>query len=53
MFWVGLFYWDWVPIIGVFIESLCIAGKGYLVSKERVQSESYPKCESSMDVQLF
>ena len=33
IFWVGLSYWAWVSIIGDFIESWCVAGKGYLVPK--------------------
>ena len=40
--WVELSYWAWVPIIGAFIKNWYVVGKGYLVSQERVRSESYP-----------
>ena len=32
---VGLLGWAWIPIIGGFIESRCVIGKGYLVPQER------------------
>ena len=40
--WVELSYWAWVPIIGAFIKNWYVMRKGYLVSQERVRSESYP-----------
>ena len=53
VFSVGLSYCVRESIIGVFIESRCIMGKGYLVSQEKVRSESYPECEPFTDIWLL
>ena len=45
VFWVGLVYWAWVPIIGAFIESQYVAGENYLVPQKWVRSECYLECE--------
>ena len=54
----SLLGWVRLPIIGGFIESLCVARKGYLdegypVSQDMIQSESYPECEPFGDVRLL
>ena len=40
--WIELSYWVWIPIIDTFIKNWHVVGNGYLVSQERVCSESYP-----------